>query len=79
MSALSEILDDYRKNSVTEREKGTYFEELITCYLRNEASYKDLYSDVWTYGEWARLHGLDERDSSGENGATPSKNGPTSA
>lgn len=62
MSALSEILDDYRKNSVTEREKGTYFEELITCYLRNEASYKDLYSDVWTYGEWARLHGLDERD-----------------
>ena len=62
MSALSEILDDYRKNSVTEREKGTYFEELIICYLRNEASYKDLYSDVWTYGEWARLQGLDERD-----------------
>lgn len=62
MSALSEILDDYRTNSVTEREKGTYFEELITCYLRNEASYKDLYSDVWTYGEWARLQGLDERD-----------------
>lgn len=62
MSALSEILDDYRKNSVTEREKGTYFEELIICYLRNEASYKDLYSEVWTYGEWARLQGLDERD-----------------
>ncbi|WP_300493323.1 type ISP restriction/modification enzyme [uncultured Methylophaga sp.] len=62
MSALSEILEDYRKNSVTEREKGTYFEELITCYLRNEASYKDLYSEVWTYAEWARIQGLDERD-----------------
>jgi predicted helicase len=62
VSALSEILDDYRKNSVTEREKGTYFEELIICYLRNEASYKDLYSDVWTYAEWARIQGLDERD-----------------
>ncbi len=47
---------------MSEREKGTYFEELMLCYLRNEATYQDLYSKVWTYGEWAALHGLDKRD-----------------
>ncbi len=62
MSALKELLDNYRLAAATEREKGTYFEELILCYLRNEASYRDLYSDVWTYGEWAKKHGLDSRD-----------------
>lgn len=62
MSALSVLLDTYRKASVTEREKGTYFEELICCYLRNEATYQDLYSDVWTYSDWAALQGLDKRD-----------------
>ena len=50
-SPLTAILDVYRDASVTEREKGTYFEELIVCYLRNEATYKDLYSDVWTYSQ----------------------------
>lgn len=62
MSALSRILDEYRKRSRSEREKGTYFEELIVCYLRNEAQYKDLYSDIWTYADWARLQGLHARD-----------------
>jgi predicted helicase len=62
VTALSNLLDTYRQASVTEREKGTYFEELIRIYLRNEATYKDLYSDVWTYAEWAKLQGLDARD-----------------
>lgn len=47
---------------MSEREKGTYFEELMLCYLRNEATYRDLYSEVWSYGEWAALQGLDKRD-----------------
>ena len=62
MSSLHDLLDTFRKASVTEREKGTYFEELIVCYLRNEACYRDLYSDVWTYAAWADLQGLDKRD-----------------
>jgi len=62
MSALHSLLDSYRKASATEREKGTYFEELILCYLRNEATYRDLYCEVWTYTEWAKLSGLDGRD-----------------
>jgi hypothetical protein len=62
MTALQEILDGYRSAALSEREKGTYFEELILCYLRNEATYRDLYSEVWTYADWAAQQGLDKRD-----------------
>lgn len=62
MTALQKLLDTYRQASVTEREKGTYFEELICTYLRNEATYRDLYTKVWTYADWAREQGLDARD-----------------
>lgn len=62
MTTLKTLLDSFRNAAVTEREKGTYFEELLCTYLRNEAVYRDLYSDVWTYADWAALHGLDRRD-----------------
>jgi len=62
MSALSALLDAYRSAALTEREKGTYFEELICAYLRNEATYRDLYDKVWTYADWAKEQGLDGRD-----------------
>lgn len=62
MSALQELLAKYRHLSQTEREKGTYFEKLILDYLTNEASYKDLYTKVWTYADWAREQGLNEQD-----------------
>jgi predicted helicase len=61
MSELSHLLDTYRL-APSEREKGTYFEELILCYLRNEATYRDLYSEVWTYADWAQSQGKDRRD-----------------
>ncbi|HEY8010937.1 MAG TPA: DEAD/DEAH box helicase family protein, partial [Rudaea sp.] len=62
MSALQNVLDACREAAVSEREKGTYFEELICAYLRNEATYRDLYTDVWSYADWARSQGLDARD-----------------
>ena len=62
MSALSQLLDTYRNLSVTEREKGTYFEELIVCYLRTEPSYADLYDQVWTYKDWATQEGYVAKD-----------------
>lgn len=62
MSALQQLLDTYRAAAQTEREKGTYFEELILCYLHHEATYKDLYSQIWTYADWAKTQGLDARD-----------------
>lgn len=62
MTALQNILESYRQAARTQREKGTYFEQLIICYLRHEASYKELYGGVWMYGDWAREQGLDARD-----------------
>ena len=62
MSPLKKLLTSFRNAAVTEREKGTYFEELCIQYLRHEASYQDLYSDVWTYAEWAEQQGLPKKD-----------------
>lgn len=54
MQTIHDILAKYRAASKTEREKGTYFEELIRTYFRYEASYADLYSDVWLYADWVK-------------------------
>jgi predicted helicase len=62
MTSLETLLTSFRNAAATEREKGTYFEELILCYLRNEATYRDLYDEVWTYSDWAKQQGLDGRD-----------------
>lgn len=62
MTALEQLLNQYRQAAASEREKGTYFEELMLVYLRNEASYRDLYAKVWTYADWAMEQGLDKRD-----------------
>ena len=62
MSALAQLLKNYRNTAQTEREKGTYFEELTLCYLQNEATYSDLYQYVFSYSEWAARQGIDKRD-----------------
>ena len=62
MTSLNDLLAHYRDVSMTEREKGTYFEELITCYLKYEATYQDLYRDVQSYSQWADSQALDKRD-----------------
>lgn len=62
MSALNKLLEHYRSTSKTEREKGNYFEELTVTYFKNEPTYKDLYSDVWLYSDWAEEQGIDGRD-----------------
>lgn len=62
MSALNKLLEHYRNTSKTEREKGNYFEELTVTYFKNEPTYKDLYSDVWLYSDWATEQGIDGRD-----------------
>ncbi len=62
MTALESLLNTYRSAGVTERERGTYFEELIVAYLRNEPAYRELYTSVETYAAWAGRRGLDKRD-----------------
>ena len=62
MTALQSILAAYRATSQSEREKGTYFEELIRTYFRYEASFADLYSDVWLFADWAKMQGVSAKD-----------------
>jgi predicted helicase len=62
MSALHDLLESYRNESKTEREKGTYFELLIKDFLKNDPTYSPNYSDVWTYAEWANLQGVNSQD-----------------
>ncbi|MDP3520382.1 MAG: DEAD/DEAH box helicase family protein, partial [Hydrogenophaga sp.] len=55
MSALQSLLDAFRNNAITEREKGNYFEQLVKTYLLNEPSYKDLFNGkVYLWEEWRR-------------------------
>ncbi|HCG7818002.1 TPA: DEAD/DEAH box helicase [Vibrio parahaemolyticus] len=62
MSHLTDLLKEFRSASQSEREKGTYFEELTVTYFKNEPAYKDHYSEVLTYGEWAKSFGRDAKD-----------------
>lgn len=61
-TSLEKVLNRFRKAAVSEREKGTYFEELIVAYLKHEPFYADLYSQVWTFRDWAVSHGKDGKD-----------------
>ncbi len=51
MSQLQSILEKYRSQSRTEREKGSYFRELIRTCFRYKATYADLYSSVWLHSD----------------------------
>lgn len=61
-TSLEKVLTRFRDAAVSEREKGTYFEELIVAYLKHEPFYADLYSQVWMFKDWALAHGKDGKD-----------------
>ena len=62
VSALHDLLERFRAAAVTEREKGTYFEELTVKYLENELKYRELYRAVLPYAVWAKKRGIDGRN-----------------
>lgn len=62
MSPLLNLLKILRQNSQTNREHGTYFEDLAIQYFKNEPIYQNLYDEVLTYSSWAEKQGLDKRD-----------------
>lgn len=63
MTAFQAILESYRVAALSEREKGTYFEELVKAYLINEPSYKDLFNgQVYLWEEW-RKYWMDQGNS----------------
>lgn len=59
---LRELLEKYREKSVSEREKGTYFERLVKTWLEHAPTQREQFLRVLTYGEWAEENRLDQRD-----------------
>jgi predicted helicase len=61
-TSLNILLNKYRQMSKTEREKGEYFELLTKSFLENDAVFKQQFSKVWTFSEWAKENELDGKD-----------------
>lgn len=62
MSSFFDLINTYRTTAKTEREKGTYFELLCIKYFENEPFYKEEFSKVQTYTDWAKEQGLSGKD-----------------
>lgn len=60
--SLDALLDSYRSNAKTEREKGTYYERLCKAFLLHDPVQADQYDQVWTWIEWASDNGWDGKD-----------------
>src|SRR5690606_9935931 len=61
-SSIDALLGSYRAMATTEREKGTYYERLCAAYLLHDPVQSELYDQVWTWKDWASLHGWDGKD-----------------
>ena len=56
IQAFYDLLEWIDKISTDPRDKGTRFENLILDYLRNEPTYKDLFTEVQTWAQWTKAH-----------------------
>jgi predicted helicase len=59
---LRQLLQKYRSEAASEREKGTYFERLVKVWLENAPTQREQFLRVLTYADWARENRLDQRD-----------------
>ena len=59
MTTLNTLLSEFRENATDTRDLGDKFERLIANFLVTEPVYKNLYSDVWLWGEWEDRSGAD--------------------
>ena len=61
-TALARLLESFREDAKSEREKGRYFEDLALVYFRRDAKQQSAYEDVWRYRDWAAEQGRDTGD-----------------
>ena len=52
-TGFQRVLDHIRAVSDTESEKGRLFERLMKAYFLNDALYRNRFSNVWLWSEWA--------------------------
>jgi len=57
MTALQTILAQFREMTLSERDKGTSFENLMVQYFKTEPFYKEQYANVLSYSGWVDQHG----------------------
>jgi predicted helicase len=62
MTSFQDILTNFRKESATEREKGTRFERLMQLYLRTEPFYASRFKNVWLWEEFPARKDLGGQD-----------------
>lgn len=60
--SLRALLEKYRSGSVSEHEKGTYFERLTKVWLENAPTQRSQFSRVLMYKDWAAENRSDQRD-----------------
>ena len=62
MDALDRILNHMREKALSERDKGTGFENLIQAYLTHDPIQADQYEQVQSFSKWAQDQGLNRND-----------------
>ncbi|GAA4657633.1 DEAD/DEAH box helicase [Bartonella pachyuromydis] len=62
MTTLQLLLQEYRDEARTKRDKGTYFERFALAYLTHDPLQFDQYEKVQTFKDWAHENGWDGRD-----------------
>ena len=55
-SAFNDLLKAIEQSNFSQREKGTDFEKLSLDFLTNEPTYKDQFTKVQMYSDWAKEH-----------------------
>jgi len=59
MTPLQTILAQFREMTLSERDKGTSFENLMVQYFKTEPAYKQQYADVLSYSGWVEQYGAE--------------------
>lgn len=62
MATLQSLLQSYREEARTERDKGTYFERFALAYLTHDPLQSQCYEKVQTFKDWAHENGWDGCD-----------------
>ncbi|WP_142415972.1 DEAD/DEAH box helicase [Bartonella massiliensis] len=62
MTTLQSLLQTYRDEARTKRDKGTYFERLALAYLTHDPIQSGFYEKVQTFKDWAHENDWDGRD-----------------
>ena len=61
-NSLSKVLEEIRLNSLSEFEKGEYFEKLVKVFLENDTLQGQNFDKIWLFKDWASERGLPSND-----------------